>query len=100
MLSLLLLTVTRGDNLRLDPNAAKPPSVKAVPHELKLHGETLVDNYFWLREKINPEVIDYLNKENTYTEAVMKPTEGLQKTLYDEMLGRIKQTDLSVPYTK
>jgi oligopeptidase B len=100
MLPLILLFALRVDEVRLDPAAAKPPTLKTVPHELKLHGETLVDNYFWLREKTNPEVIDYLDRENAYTEAVMKPTEALQKELYDEMLGRIKQTDLSVPYGK
>ena len=57
----------------------------------------LKDDYFWLREKNNPEVIKYLEAENAYTEEVMKPTKELQETLYKEMLGRIKQTDLSVP---
>lgn len=100
MLPLLLICTLRDGEMKLDPHAGKPPAAKTVPHELTLHGETLVDGYFWLREKTNPEVIDYLNKENAYTAAVMKPTEGLQKTLYEEMLGRIKQTDLSVPYEK
>ncbi len=63
-----------------------------------LHGETLQDDYFWLREKDNPKVRAFLEAENAYTAEVMKPTEPLQKTLYDEMLGRIKETDLSVPY--
>jgi len=58
----------------------------------------MVDNYFWLREKKNPEVKAYLDAENVYTDAVMKPTEGLQKKLYDEMLSRIKETDVEVPY--
>jgi len=56
-----------------------------------------VDPYAWLRDRTNPEVIRYLEAENAYTEALMKPTEALQKALYDEMLGRIKETDLSVP---
>ena len=63
-----------------------------------LHGDQLQDDYFWLRERENPEVKAYLENENAYTDAFMKPTEALQKTLYDEMLGRIKETDLSVPY--
>jgi len=50
-----------------------------------------VDNYYWLRDKKNPEVAAYLEAENAYTDAVMKPTEALQKKLYDEMLGRIKE---------
>ena len=59
---------------------------------------TLKDDYFWLREKSNPEVRQYLEAENAYTEEVMRPTKDLQEALYKEMLGRIKQTDLSVPY--
>ena len=82
----------------LDPHAAKPPVAKKVPHPTTLHGDTRPDDYFWLRDKKNPEVIAYLETENAYTSAVMRPTEALQETLYNEMLGRLKQTDLSVPY--
>jgi oligopeptidase B len=74
------------------------PTAKKVPHMLKLHGEELADPYFWMRERENPEVKIYLEKENAYTDAFMKPTEAFQKALYDEMLARIKETDLSVPY--
>ncbi|HEY3746213.1 MAG TPA: S9 family peptidase [Gemmatimonadaceae bacterium] len=63
-----------------------------------LHGDVRTDNYFWIREKTNPQVIAYLNAENAYTAAKMKHTEALQQKLYDEMLGRIKENDLSVPY--
>src|SRR5262249_5886134 len=83
---------------QLNPSAAVPPVAKNVPRELAIHGDKLVDNYFWLREKSNPEVIAYLEAENAYTQAVMKPTEAFQETLYSEMLGRIKQTDVNVPY--
>lgn len=76
----------------------KPPIAKRVPKKTTIHGDTLVDDYFWLREKSNPEVIAYLEAENAYTDAVMKPTEAFQEALYKEMLARIKQTDLSVPY--
>jgi oligopeptidase B len=76
----------------------KPPVAKKTPHPTKIHGETLPDDYFWMREKSSPEVVSYLEAENAYTDAIMKPTEEFQKHLYDEMLGRIKQTDLSVPY--
>ena len=78
--------------------AVQPPVTKKVPHETKIHGLTLKDDYFWLRGKDNPEVIKHLEEENAYTEAMMAPTKALQETLYKEMLGRIKQTDLSVPY--
>ena len=77
--------------------AVRPPVARKTPHETKIHGYTLKDDYFWLREKSNPEVISYLEAENAYTESVMQPTEALQEKLYKEMLGRIKQTDLSVP---
>ncbi|OLB37471.1 MAG: oligopeptidase B [Acidobacteria bacterium 13_2_20CM_57_17] len=63
-----------------------------------MHGDRRVDHYAWLRHKENPEVIDYLKAENAYTDAVLKPTEPFQEKLYQEMLGRILQTDLSVPY--
>ena len=75
----------------------QPPLAKKIPHETKIHGYTLKDDYFWLREKKNPEVIKYLEAENAYTEEVMKPTKAYQEALYKEMLGHIKQTDLSVP---
>ena len=75
-----------------------PPVAKKVPRTSVVHGDTLFDDYYWLREKTNPEVISYLEAENAYTNAVMKPTEALQQALYQEMLGRIQQTDLTVPY--
>jgi oligopeptidase B len=74
-----------------------PPVAKKIPHTTEIHGYTLKDDYFWFREKKNPEVIQYLESENAYTEEMMKPTKDLQDALYMEMLGRIKQTDLSVP---
>ncbi len=77
-----------------------PPTAKRVPNVTEVNGHKLVDNYYWLRDKTNPEVKAYLESENAYTEAVMKPTEPLQKQLYDEMLGRIKETDVEVPYKK
>jgi len=75
-----------------------PPKAKVVARIDTLHGDVRTDNYFWLREKTNPEVISYLEQENAYTAAKMKHTEALQQKLYDEMLGRIKENDLSVPY--
>jgi oligopeptidase B len=75
-----------------------PPAAKKVAHVSEVNGHKMVDNYFWLRDKPNPEVRAYLEAENVYTDAVMKPTEAFQKKLYDEMLGRIKETDVEVPY--
>ena len=75
-----------------------PPVAKKEPKVTEINGQKLVDNYFWLRDKKNPDVKAYLDAENVYTDAVMKPTEPLQKKLYDEMLSRIKETDVEVPY--
>jgi oligopeptidase B len=75
-----------------------PPVAKTIAKIDTIHGDVITDNYFWIREKTNPQVISYLNAENAYTAAKMKHTEALQQKLYDEMLGRIKETDLSVPY--
>ncbi|HWZ97950.1 MAG TPA: S9 family peptidase [Candidatus Dormibacteraeota bacterium] len=75
------------------------PVAKTIPVETVLHGDHRVDNYAWLREKENPEVIAYLEAENAYSNAVLKPTEAFQEKLYQEMLSRIQQTDLSVPYS-
>jgi oligopeptidase B len=77
-----------------------PPVVKRIEHREERHGATVIDNYFWLREKTNPEVIHYLEAENAYTEALTKDLKPFEGALYKEMLGRIKQTDLSVPYRR
>lgn len=68
------------------------------PQELVTHHDQRIDDYYWLRQQDNPEVIDYLNAENSYTESKMQHTKELQQSLYDEMLSRINETDLSVPY--
>jgi len=75
-----------------------PPVAKTIPHATEVNGRKMTDNYAWLREKSNPEVRAYLEKENAYTDSIMKPTEPLQKKLYDEMLSHIKETDVEVPY--
>lgn len=93
LFSVLLFCVTACT----DRKGISPPVAKVVPRTDTIHGEARIDNYFWLRERGNPEVIEYLKAENKYTEAMMKHTEKLQETLYQEMLSRIKETDLSVP---
>src|SRR5579863_4040784 len=77
----------------------KPPVAARKPIEHRLHDDLRSDDYAWLREKSNPEVIRHLEAENAFTDAVLKPTEPFQEMLYQEMLSRIQQTDLSVPYT-
>src|SRR5437588_6088392 len=76
----------------------QPPTTEKKPKITNINGDRMVDNYFWLREKTNPAVIAHLEAENAYGAAMMKPTEGLQEKLYNEILSHIKQTDVSVPY--
>ena len=78
----------------------EPPRAKVVPHVLEQHGHKRVDDYYWLKERENPEVVAYLEAENAYLEASMKHTEPLQETLYEEIVGRIKKDDNSVPYKR
>ncbi len=92
MVPISMLAFTAADQL------PAPPVAKKIPHVTEVNGHKLVDNYFWLREKTNPEVRAYLEAENAYTDAVMKPTEAFQKKLYDEMVSRVKETDVEVPY--
>ncbi len=77
--------------------APTPPAAPRIEHRETRHGATVVDNYFWLREKSNPKVKEYLEAENAYTSAMTKDLQPFSDALYNEMLGRIKQTDLSVP---
>ncbi|HJY26980.1 MAG TPA: prolyl oligopeptidase family serine peptidase, partial [Pyrinomonadaceae bacterium] len=76
----------------------QPPMAEKKPKTTNIHGTTLVDDFFWLREKTNPEVMAHLKAEDEYTTSVMKPTAALQEKLYNEMLSHIKQTDTNVPY--
>ncbi len=78
----------------------RPPAARRVSKVGVLHGEKRQDAYFWLRQKEDPQVRAHLEAENAYADSVMKPTEPLQGELYSEMLGRIKETDLSVPFRK
>ena len=75
-----------------------PPVATIVPTIHTIHGDTRTDNYRWLQDKTSADVIAYLDAENAYTKSMMEPTEALQTTLYEEMLGRIQETDLSVPF--
>lgn len=82
---------------RVNPAAAPPPVAPTRPHTIALHGDSWIDPYFWIKNKSDAETIKYLEAENAYTAAVTKPIEPLRDKLYQEILGRIKQTDLSVP---
>src|SRR6266550_1145734 len=81
------------------PAAALTPPLAAVrPHRFDEFGTVRIDNYYWLKERSNPEVIKYLEDENAYTKAVMAHTQALQDRLYEEMKGRVLQNDQSVPF--
>lgn len=81
-----------------DTTIPAPPIARRIPKTTQIHGDTLVDDYAWMRERENPAVRAYLEAENAYTDAVLRPLEGFRDALYKEMLARIKETDLSVPY--
>ena len=78
--------------------ATQPPVAEREPHTTRIHSTELHDDYAWMRDKDSPRVLDYLNAENSYTDAMMAGTEELQKQLYDEILSHIKEDDVSVPY--
>jgi oligopeptidase B len=88
--------LTSGRIPKLDE--VQPPVAKRIPKTDVVHGDVRTDDYFWLRDKANPEVQQYLEAENAYTDAFMKHTAELQETLYQEMVGHIKETDIGVPY--
>jgi oligopeptidase B len=97
VVSLLFLIGSGFTGCKMATEMPEPPVAEKIPKELTIHGDTRVDDYYWLNERDNPQVIDYLTAENEYKDAVMKHTESFQKELYDEIVGRIKKTDMSVP---
>jgi len=98
LVSLLILIGSGFTGCQIATELPEPPVAEKIPKELTIHGDIRVDNYYWLKERENPKVIEYLTAENEYRDAVMKHTESFQKKLYDEIVGRIKKTDMSVPY--
>ena len=96
---LLLFFIFTGCTERKKPwEKIMPPKAEKIEKKLTIHGDTRIDNYYWLNERENPKVIKYLEDENEYLKNVMKHTEKFQDKLFDEIVGRIKQTDESVPY--
>ncbi len=93
----LLAVLSLGISASVQGQDITPPVAKIIPKADTLFGDVRIDNYFWLRERANPEVMEYLEAENRYTEAMMKSTEKLQEQLYQELRSRIKEIDLSVP---
>ncbi len=89
---------TRPASMTLNEVDVDPPVAKVEPVELNTHGHVRIDPYYWLRERDNPDVLAYLEAENAYTDAVTAHTKALEDALFEEMKGRIKQDDASVPY--
>src|SRR4051812_4441849 len=85
----------RDGRLRRMPDSLAPPSAPARPVELTLHGDTRVDPWYWLRDRENPEVIEYLEAENAFTAAALDHTQAFQDRLFEEIRGRIQETDVS-----
>jgi len=96
----LIVSLASCQNNEKTENTMQAPKAKKVKHELTKHGQTRIDNYFWLNKREDPEVVKYLNEENAYTAAMMKHTDSLQEKLYQEMIARLKQDDATVPYLK
>src|SRR5262245_24642596 len=96
----LMSTLPLSTTAPADAAGATPPVARKVPKVDTVHGDRRQDDYFWLRDKANPEVAAYLEAENAYADAMLKPTVAFQDALYKEMLGRIKETDEEPPYRK
>ena len=97
---LCLIFVLPNNNIYAQKMTRKinPPQAPIKPHTLEIHNDVRIDNYYWLNDRENPEVIDYLNKENAYYNEMTADTKDFQKELFEEMKSRIKEDDQSVPY--
>ena len=98
MRSLLILSLASTIFYSCSNMKSSPPTALKIEKKLEIHEDIRVDNYYWLNERENPNVISYLEEENNYTDEVLKSTKSLQKKLFNEMKSRIKEDDSSVPY--
>lgn len=102
VLSFLFIIIVIGNTVIVAQETMTPPVAKKETKVTKIHGYEMKDDYAWMRDrsenKKRPEIMEYLEAENAYTESVMAASKSFSEKLYDEMIGRIKQTDLSVPY--
>ena len=99
-LSFGLAACTSSEPGALDAQVGPPPVAEKRPKTITVHGDSRVDDYFWLNDKGDPHVMAYLKAEDAYADAVMKPTADFQNALYNEMVGHIKETDETVPYRR
>lgn len=92
------ISCKKNHQMLKDSAVINPPKATKIPHELNIHGDTRIDNYYWLNNRESKEVYDYLKAENDYTNVILNHTKNLRNTLFEEMKGRIKENDTSVPY--
>jgi len=88
--AILLMTVSINVLAGCNSDSAKPPVADIRPHELTIHGDTRTDNYFWMNDREDPDVLAYLAAENKYTSEALAHTDAFRKSLFEEMKGRIK----------
>jgi len=98
--SCFILSICQAATANDKNEMIKEPMAKIIPHRLEKHGHVRIDNYYWLNQRDNPEVLEYLQAENEYTGKVMAAAGNLEEKLFEEIKARIKQTDMSVPYKK
>ncbi|RLD78315.1 MAG: oligopeptidase B, partial [Bacteroidetes bacterium] len=99
VLTLTFANACKKENMKEEKNVL-PPKAEKIAKELKIHDDVRIDNYYWLNERENPKVIDFLNAENNYYEDQTAHTKDFQKNLFEELKGRIKEDDESVPYKR
>lgn len=100
LLGIIFLSCNENKKNMKEEVMIKPPVAEKIPKELTAHGDTRIDNYYWMRDRDDPKVVAYLQAENSYLDTIMSPEKKLRDKLYEEMKGRIKETDMSVPYLK
>ncbi|MFC2158800.1 S9 family peptidase [Acidobacteriota bacterium] len=100
LLLILSCLIPSGCSKKETQSVIEPPVAEKIPKELTIHDQTRIDDYYWLKEREDPKVIDYLTAENKYLDSMMKSTEEFKENLFQEIIGRIEQTDMSVPYKK
>lgn len=98
LLAVITMVACNTTEKKTEKMNVTPPTVEKIRKELTANGDTRIDNYYWLNERDNPKVIAYLTAENKYLDTMLSPVKGFREKLYEEMKGRIKEKDESVPY--
>ncbi|WP_089921018.1 S9 family peptidase [Chitinophaga rupis] len=100
LLCISLLGCQEKKNTMTEQSNVPAPVAPKIPKTLTIHGDTRTDNYYWMNDRNDPKVIAYLQAENAYLDTIMQPEKKLRESLYEEMKGRIMETDASAPYMK